>query len=669
MSPSDTSATKPRLDRAHVLSLLRQMIRIRRFEDTCAELYTQEKIRGFLHLYDGEEAVAAGVIPALEPRDRIVATYREHGHALVRGVPMTAVMAEMYGKAEGCSGGRGGSMHLFDAARKFYGGNAIVGGGLPLATGLALADRMQDSGCVTACFFGEGAVAEGEFHEAMNLAALWRLPVLFVCENNGYAMGSALARTEALTDISRKPACYGIEARQVDGMDVVAVEVAARSAIAKVRETGAPQFLECLTYRFRAHSMFDPQLYRDKAEVERWRQQGPIVKFRGWLLENGLIHEAEVAEIEQQVDAEIADAVAYAEAGHWEPVESLTAHVLGPPAAPPPAPAPSGELVETTYREALRLALRDALERDERVFLMGEDVGAYGGCYAVSKGLLEEFGEDRIRDTPLSESGFTGAGIGAAAAGMRPIVELMTVNFSLLALDQILNSAATLRHMSGGQFGVPLVIRMATGAGKQLAAQHSHSLEGWYAHIPGLKVLAPATLEDARGMLWTALQDPDPVLIFENVMLYNRSGKIDSAAGAVEIASAAIRRAGTDLSLITYGGSLFKVLEAAEALAGEGISAEVIDLRSLRPLDEATIIASVARTRRALVVDEGWRSGGLAAEVSARIMEQAFWTLDAPVRRVCSAEVPIPYARHLEQAAIPQVSAIVAAVRALLGGG
>ncbi len=300
---------------------------------------------------------------------------------------------------------------------------------------------------------------------------------------------------------------------------------------------------------------------------------------------------------------------------------------------------------------------------------MGEDVGAYGGCYAVSKGLLDEFGEARIRDTPLSESGFTGAGIGAAAAGMRPIVELMTVNFSLLALDQILNSAATLRHMSGGQFGVPLVIRMATGAGKQLAAQHSHSLEGWYAHIPGLKVLAPATLEDARGMLWTALQDPDPVLIFENVMLYNRSGQIDSAAGAVEIASAAIRRAGTDLSLITYGGSLFKTLEAAEALAEEGISAEVIDLRSLRPLDEATIIASVSRTRRALVVDEGWRSGALAAEVSARIMEQAFWSLDAPVGRVCSAEVPIPYARHLEQAAIPQVPVIVAAARALLGSG
>nr|WP_201742225.1 pyruvate dehydrogenase complex E1 component subunit beta [Mangrovicoccus ximenensis] len=322
-----------------------------------------------------------------------------------------------------------------------------------------------------------------------------------------------------------------------------------------------------------------------------------------------------------------------------------------------------------TFREAARDGLRAALAADDRVFLMGEDVGAYGGCYAVSQGLMAEFGPERIRDTPLSESGFTGAGIGAAVAGMRPVVELMTVNFSLLALDQILNTAATLRHMSGGQFGVPLVIRMATGAGKQLAAQHSHSLEGWYAHIPGLKVLAPATLEDARGMLASALADPDPVLIFENVMLYNRSGRIDRAAGPVDIARAAIRRPGRDMTLLTYGGSLHKTLEAAAALEAEGLSAEVIDLRVLRPLDDATVMASVARTRRALIVDEGWRSGSLSAEISARIMEQAFWSLDMPVARVCAAEVPIPYARHLEEAAIPQVPQIVAAARALAGKG
>jgi pyruvate dehydrogenase E1 component beta subunit len=316
---------------------------------------------------------------------------------------------------------------------------------------------------------------------------------------------------------------------------------------------------------------------------------------------------------------------------------------------------------ELTYRDALREALVDALRRDPRVFLMGEDVGAYGGCYAVSRGLLDEFGAERIRDTPLSESAFVGAGIGAALGGLRPIVEVMTVNFSLLALDQIVNNAATLLHMSGGQLAVPLVIRMTTGAGRQLAAQHSHSLEGWFAHVPGLRIVAPATLEDARGMLWTALEDPDPVLIFEHNQLYGVRGTLAADAGAVPLDGAAVRRPGRDLTLVSYGGTLPKALAAAESLAAGGIDAEVIDLRSLRPLDGDTVLRSVARTRRAVIVDEGWRSGSLSAEIAARIQEEVFYELDAPVQRVCSAEVPMPYSRHLEQAALPQVESIVAA--------
>jgi len=320
-----------------------------------------------------------------------------------------------------------------------------------------------------------------------------------------------------------------------------------------------------------------------------------------------------------------------------------------------------------TYREAMRQAIREALQRDPRVFLMGEDVGRYGGCYAVSKGLLEEFGPERIRDTPLSESAFVGAGIGAAMGGMRPIVEIMTVNFSLLALDQIVNNAATILHMSGGQFNIPLVIRMTTGAGRQLGAQHSHSLEGWYAHIPGLKVLAPATIDDARGMLWTALQDPDPVLIFEHQALYNMEGDLTSGGQAVDIEKAMVRRPGTDLSLITYGGSLHKAMQAAEQLSSTGINAEVVDLRVLRPLDTTAIIDSVTKTHRAVIIDEGWRSGSISAEISARIMEGAFYELDVPIARVCSAEVPMPYAKHLEDAALPQVPAIVEAARSLMG--
>ncbi len=324
-------------------------------------------------------------------------------------------------------------------------------------------------------------------------------------------------------------------------------------------------------------------------------------------------------------------------------------------------------MTKLTYREAVRAGLREALQSDARVFLMGEDVGMYGGTYACSKGLLTEFGPDRVRDTPLSESTFVGAGIGAALNGMRPIVEVMTVNFSLLALDQIVNNAATIRHMSGGQFNVPLVVRMATGAGRQVAAQHSHSLEGWYAHIPGITVLAPATVADAKGMLLSALREPDPVFIFEHAALYPMEGELDESAGPVDIRTAAVRRSGQTVTVIAFGGTLWRAMEAAERLAADGIDAEVIDLRVLRPLDTATILASVRKTHRALVVDEGWRTGSFAAEVSARIMEEGFYDLDGPVARVCSAEVPIPYPKHLEDAALPNVERIVQTARDVLG--
>jgi pyruvate dehydrogenase E1 component beta subunit len=323
-------------------------------------------------------------------------------------------------------------------------------------------------------------------------------------------------------------------------------------------------------------------------------------------------------------------------------------------------------MTKMTYREAVRAALREALRSDPRVFLMGEDVGRYGGAYACSRGLLEEFGEERVRDTPLSESAFVGAGIGAALNGMRPIVEVMTVNFSLLALDQVVNNAATLRHMSGGQFSVPLVVRMATGGGRQLAAQHSHSLEGWYAHIPGIKVLMPAAVSDARWMLAAALREPDPVFIFEHAMLYPIEGEVDELAGPADISRCAIRREGRDVSLITYGGSLGKSIEAAETLAKEGVEAEVIDLRVLRPLDTRTILTSVAKTHRAVIIDEAWRTGSFAAEISAQIMEGAFDELDAPVARVCGEEAPMPYAKHLEDAAMPQADKILKAVREMM---
>jgi len=335
--------------------------------------------------------------------------------------------------------------------------------------------------------------------------------------------------------------------------------------------------------------------------------------------------------------------------------------------APSPAPVAETTKIKLNYREAIRLSIRHALDRDPRVFLMGADVGAYGGCFAVSKGLLADYGPERIRDCPLSESTYTGIGLGCAMGGMRPIVEVMTCNFSLLALDQIMNNAATILHMSGGLFNTPVVIRMATGAGRQLGAQHAHALEGWYAHIPGIKVLAPGVINDAYGMLWPALEDPDPVIIFEHQILYNLEGELAQPAAPVDIEHARIDRVGKDVTILTYGASLHKSLEAAKTLEGKGISAEVIDLRTLRPLDNETILNSVARTHRAVVVDEGWRTGGISAEISARITENIFYELDAPVERVCSAEVPMPYARHMEQAALPQPEKIIEVVERMVG--
>ncbi len=649
---------------------VRDMLRIRRLEERCAELYGAGKIRGFLHLYIGEEAVAAGVMPHLRPEDNVVATYREHGQALLRGVSMNAIMAEMYAKREGCSRGRGGSMHLFDRATRFFGGNAIVGGGLPLACGLALADQQLPRGnAVTACFFGEGAVAEGVFHESLNLASLWRLPVLFLCENNLYAMGTALARSESETDLVAKAAVYRIEAAHCNGMDVLAVDAAAARAVDYVRQERAPYFLELHTYRFRAHSMFDTGVVPCQG--------------RGRGLEGARPDPHVHAAIEGGEHADrsaVPGARSGRDAGGRRGRGLRRSGKLGAgrgshEGCSNTAPTRSGSAIRraamsaraTSYREALREAHREALRRDSRVFIMGEDVGKYGGSYAVTKGFYDEFGPERIRDTPLSELAFVGTGIGAALGGLRPIVEIMTVNFSLLALDQIVNTAATVRHMSGGQFSVPLVIRMATGAGRQLAAQHSHSLEVWYAHIPGIRVLAPATIADARGMLWPALEDPDPVVMFEHAQLYNLEGELSEAAPVVDIERAAVRRAGKDLTIVTYGGSLPRVDEAAAALARQGIDAEVIDLRVLRPLDWGTLVASLRKTHRVLVVDEGWCTCSLAAEIMAGLAERAFYDLDAPPARVCSEEVPMPYAKHLEDAALPMPPKIIAAASRLCG--
>lgn len=580
--------------------LLREMVRIRRFEERCVELYSAAEIRGFMHLYIGEEAVAVGLLKALSADDAVVSTYREHGHALARGVPMESVLAKMFGRSTGCSRGRGGSMHLFDISRRFYGGNAIVGDGLPIAVGLALADAMRARPQVTACLFGDGAVTEGEFHECLNLAALWRLPVPFCCENNLYAMGTALSRTQAETDLALRASVYGLRSWPVDDMDVEAVQDAANRAVESIRAGSGPCFLDLRTYRFRAHSMYDPERYREKSEVDHWNQFDPIDQLINRMRADDGITDEILADLQSEVDTELEHAVDAAksggDAGSATPRRPRFPHGRG----------------HRLLRRMLRHQPRPA--RRIRPVHWSRWTSSPGSCTRSNREhRAHDLSPERIRDTPLSKAAFVGASIGAAIGGIRPIVEIMTV-FSLPALDQILNNAATLLHMSGGQLNVSLVIRMTTGAGRQLAAQHSHSLEGWYAHIPRLLIITPATLEDARGMLWTALEDPDPVLLFEHGSLYNAAGELDEHAGPVDIDTAAIRRDGTDVTLITYGGTLPITLTAAEQLATDNIDAQVID----QHLEQAALPQPddvVAAAKRAMTDMAEFRMPSLGADM------------------------------------------------------
>jgi len=598
--------------------LLSDMLLIRRFEEKAAEGYALGKIGGFLHLYIGEEAVAVGATSVLRPDDYAISAYREHGHCLAKGSDPKRVMAELYGRRDGLSKGKGGSMHLFDRSTNFLGGHAIVGAHLPIAVGVAFAIKYRGGDQVIVCYFGDGAVPEGEFHEAMNLAALWKLPVIFLCENNRYAMGTSVERALAQTEIWKFGQTYGIPAEKVDGMDVLAVRDAVGRAVARTREQKIPALIEVDTYRYRGHSMRDPAgaVYRTKEEVEREKLRDPIVLFRDKIITAGLLSEGDI------------------------------------------------RAVVMTYREALNMALREEMRRDPGVFVIGEEVGLYEGAYKVTQGLLKEFGPQRIVDTPIAESGFTGVGIGAAMAGLRPVVEMMTFNFALLALDQIVNSAAKMYYMSGGQFNVPIVIRGPGGPAAQLAAQHSQSMETYFYHVPGLKVVRPTTPMDAKGLLKSAIRDDNPVIFIESETLYNVKGEVpEDPDFLIPLGKAIVRREGTDVTVIAYMGMMYRAMEAAEELEKEGISVELVDPRTLRPMDTETIIKSVRKTHRVVVVEAGAGFAGMGSEIAASVTEQAFDDLDAPVERVTGANAPMPYARNLEKLKTPSKDWIVAAVR------
>jgi pyruvate dehydrogenase E1 component alpha subunit len=665
------------LPRERLIEWLYQMHLIRAFEETVEQLYAAGKMHGTMHLSIGQEAVAVGAIAALRPDDYITSTHRGHGHAIAKGQDLRAMLAELLGKETGVCRGRGGSMHLADLERGNLGANGIVAGGIPIAVGAGLSIRMQGQDRVVLCFFGDGAANHGNFHEGLNMAAIWRLPVVFLCENNQYAMSMAVRRAMAVPRVADRAVAYGIPGETVDGMDVVAVYRAVRAAVERARRGEGPTLIEAITYRYRGHSKSDRQVYRTKDEVQAWMARDPIARLREALIARGWLSEAEAAGIEAQARQVVEEALRIAEGDPEPRVDQLTEGVYAEDPHMPPlwirqtfgpgtAVEPPAGTRELSYAEALREAMAQAMAADERVFLMGEDIGVYGGAFGVTQGLIERFGPERVRDTPISENTIVGAGVGAALTGMRPIVEMQFMDFVTLAMEQTVLQAAKVRYMFGGKARVPLVLRLPGGSGTGAAAQHSESLEAWFVHVPGLKVVAPATPYDAKGLLLAALADDNPVIFVEHKLLYRTRGPVPEEPYLVPLGKAAVRRPGRHLTIVAYSIAVLRALEAAERLAAEGIEAEVIDLRTLKPYDAETVIASVKKTGKLLIVHEAPLLGGFGGELAAAVAQsEAFAYLEAPIVRLGGADVPIPYHPRLERAAVPQVEDIVEAARRL----
>jgi len=684
------------VDRDLGFSLYRTMVRIRAFEEKLYFLFSTQDMPGSMHQYNGEEAVAAGVCAHLGRTDWITSTHRGHGHCIAKGADLRAVMAEMCAKSTGCCRGMGGSMHIADFGAGMLGANGIVAAGVPIAAGAALAERLRGRGRVSISFFGDGAVNEGAFHEAVNLAAAWQLPVVFVCENNLYGFSTHYRRTMNVEDIAARAAGYGIPGVVVDGMDVQAVWRAAGEAIERARSGGGPTLLEAKTYRFMGHSRFEPSSYRTKEELASWKERDPITSFRAVLAGEFRMTSAELAAIDAAVAAEIEEAVRFAESSSEPAPGDYRQYLWAAPPLPRDEAVRAAAVVASaseagtqtaqpeparTVVQALRMALIEEMERDPAVVLLGEDIGVFGGAYRVTEGLLERFGEERVRDTPISEAAIVGAAIGASMTGLRPVAEIQFNDFLACAMDQVCNQAAKMRFMMGGQVSLPLVIRAPYGATGR-AAQHSQSLEAWFVHTPGLKVVIPSTPYDAKGLLASAIRDPDPVLFFEHKLLYGGSSPGGAAKTAVDglgeafrpalagaylvpFGVADIKRAGRDVTIVATGLMVHHALRAAAELAAEGIEAEVVDPRTLVPLDTQTILESVGRTGRLVVVSEDVLACGVTAEIAALAAGSAFWRLDAPVVRVGVPDTPIPFAPACERAVIPNPGTIAAAVRSL----
>ncbi len=668
------------------MNSLRQIMEIRALEESISSLLTKGVLKGASHLYAGEEAVAVGAISALRDDDLITSTHRGHGHAHAHGDKAAKtsgakqehynkMMAEVMGKATGYCKGKGGSMHIADVEHGNLGATGIVGGNLPVAVGAALAQKLMGTDRVVVCFFGDGASNEGNFHEALNMASAFNLPVVFVAENNQYGMSVPWNHVTRLPDIADRASAYGMPGEVVDGMDALVVREAVSRAVARARSGEGPTLIEAKTYRYFGHSHSDPRKYRTREEEAEWKAADPITRLKADLALVGWLGDEEFAALDQTVQNKMAAAMAFANASpEPTPDEALT-DVFAPAkttAADVAAEAALRERVRSTpdmrqitYAQALIEAAREEMTRDERVFIMGEDVGLYGGAYGATRDLYKEFGDWRVLDTPISEATIGGAAVGAAMAGMRPIAEIMYVDFTPLAMDQVANVGAKNRYMFGGKTSVPMVIRTEGGAGRAIAAHHSQSLEALWTHFPGIYVVMPSTPYDAKGLLKAAIRDDNPVMFIEHKMLYGTKGPVPPVGEdyIIPLGIADIKRPGKDVTLVTYSRMVQRSLEAAELLAKEGIDVEVVDLRSLKPLDTETIINSVKKTGRLVGVTEAYENTSFINEVMAVVNDYAFDYLDAPMVRVAALNVPVPRAEVLEDQAIPNVGRIVAACR------
>jgi len=657
---------------------------IRVFENNIGNLLSKAVLKGASHLYAGQEAVSVGAVAALRDDDLITSTHRGHGHAHAHGdraartpeqkqLHYNRMMAEVLGKAGGYCKGKGGSMHIADVEHGNLGATGIVGGNIPVAVGAALAQKLMKSDRVVLCFFGDGASNTGNFHESLNMAALWDLPLVFVVENNQYAMSVPWKKASKLQSISARAVAYGIPGETVDGMNPLTVRGAVLKAAERARRGEGPSLIECQTYRWFGHSHSDPRAYRTREEENEWKQRDPFKKFREDLKIAGILTEAEAEALEQEVNRKLETAMQFSEASPEPDPSDLETDVFAPlvwtkqdverEAVLRQRVRTDPNMRQISYSQALVEAMREEMLRDERVFIFGEDVGLYGGAYGATRGLFEEFGEWRVIDTPISEATIGGAAVGAAMAGMRPVAEIMYVDFTPLAMDQIANQGAKNRYMFGGKTTVPMVIRTEGGAGRAIAAHHSQSLESLWTHFPGIYVVMPATPYDAKGLLKAAIRDDNPVMFIEHKMLYKEKGPVPEEDYVIPLGVADIKRPGRDLTLVSYSRMVLRSLEAAEILAKEGIDVEVIDLRTLKPLDIDTVIASVKKTGRFVGVTEAYENTSFINEVMAQVNELAFDWLDAPMARVASANVPVPRAEVLEDLAIPNVGRIVEACR------